>query len=166
MRLSRLEILFYKTMSKTTREYFLEGYNCAQSVMAAHSSQFGITEAEALKLALPMGGGVAGTRHICGALTAMMMLASLKHSDMTPSLENREKVYKLARKMAEDFALVHGSTICAQILQNAAIFAETFANPFDADKEYYKLKPCIRIIKTCEDIINNSLNNPDYYEDI
>ena len=59
---------------KWASELFKCGYNCSQSVFAAHAAKFGIDTATALKLSAPLGGGVGRMREVCGAFSACAML--------------------------------------------------------------------------------------------
>ena len=55
--------------------FFRKGYNCAQSVFAAHAEKLGLDLDTALKISAPLGGGVGRMREICGAFSACAMLA-------------------------------------------------------------------------------------------
>ena len=54
---------------------FKIGYNCAQSVLLTFSEEIGLTQEEALKLASSFGGGMGRLREVCGAVSAMFMIA-------------------------------------------------------------------------------------------
>lgn len=77
---------------KWASELFKCGYNCSQSVFAAHAAKFGIDTATALKLSAPLGGGVGRMREVCGAFSACAMLLGLKEATRR----------RLARKEAEN----------------------------------------------------------------
>lgn len=50
-------------------------YNCCQSIVCAYADKLGITEEQAFKLSEGFGGGMAGTGGVCGAVTAMTIVA-------------------------------------------------------------------------------------------
>lgn len=47
--------------------YFLKGYNCSQSVVAALAPQLGLSEELALRLSSGFGAGIGRMREVCGA---------------------------------------------------------------------------------------------------
>lgn len=59
------------------KEYFLSGYNCAQSVFMAFCEETGLDEETAAKLASSFGGGMGRLREVCGAVSGMFMAAGL-----------------------------------------------------------------------------------------
>ena len=63
--------------SEKAANNFREGYNCAQSVLLAFANQVGLKEDEALKLASSFGGGMGRLREVCGAVSAMFMIAGI-----------------------------------------------------------------------------------------
>ena len=54
------------------KEYFMQGYNCAQSVLLAFSDVTGLDEDFAAKMASSFGGGIGRLREVCGAVSSMM----------------------------------------------------------------------------------------------
>ena len=66
-------------------QYFMQGYNCAQSVVAAFGDLFPEVDTEQLlKVAASFGGGMGRLRMTCGAVTGMFMLAGLENGSSTP----------------------------------------------------------------------------------
>lgn len=49
-------------------QYFLRGYNCSQSVVAAFAPQLGLTEELALRLSSGFGAGIGRMREVCGRI--------------------------------------------------------------------------------------------------
>lgn len=66
-------------MSKAdkAKEHFLEGYNCAQSVLLAFADDCGIDKKTAALISSGFGGGLGRMREVCGAVNGMCMAASL-----------------------------------------------------------------------------------------
>ena len=57
------------------RKYFLEGYNCTQSVVLAFQDVLDIEREALLRMASSFGGGMGRLREVCGAVSGMFMLA-------------------------------------------------------------------------------------------
>ena len=57
--------------------YFKNGFNCAQAVLAAFAEGFGLSEEMALKVATQFGGG-ARKGEMCGAVSGALMVLGLK----------------------------------------------------------------------------------------
>lgn len=98
-------------------ELFEEGYNCAQSVAGAFAERFNLSLEQAVKLASGFGGGVAGTREMCGAVSGMIMAIGLGcgYSDASATAEKQEH-YARCKVAMEDFSKVCGSVICRELL--------------------------------------------------
>ena len=58
-------------------DYFMQGYGCCQSVVAAFADMYGLDEKLALKIAAGFGGGVGRMRMMCGAVSGIVMLVGL-----------------------------------------------------------------------------------------
>ena len=71
--------------SEKARELFKSGYNCAQSVFCAFCDETGMSFEEALKLSSSFGGGMGRLREVCGAVSAMFMIAGIKYGYTTPN---------------------------------------------------------------------------------
>ncbi|MGN1236884.1 MAG: C-GCAxxG-C-C family protein, partial [Bacteroidaceae bacterium] len=56
-------------------QLFKSGYGCCQSVFAAFSDLFGIAPSQAKALGAGFGAGVGRLRMMCGAVSAMVLIA-------------------------------------------------------------------------------------------
>ena len=72
---------------------FESGFGCAQSVFSTYADLFGMDRETALKLASPMGGGIGRMREVCGAVSAMALLAGLKEGNTDPSMKKERTKY-------------------------------------------------------------------------
>ena len=63
--------------------YFLKGYNCSQSVVAAFAPQLGLTEEMALRLSAGFGAGIGRMREVCGAFCGVVTVLSMVYADPT-----------------------------------------------------------------------------------
>ncbi|MDL2232999.1 C-GCAxxG-C-C family protein [Ruminococcaceae bacterium OttesenSCG-928-L11] len=96
---------------------FQEGYNCAQSTFAAFSGDAGTERAVLLRIASPFGGGIAGRKESCGALTGMLMAAGLIQGwDEAKSPEEKEAFSAQMRALIGQFEEACGHTDCASLL--------------------------------------------------
>jgi C_GCAxxG_C_C family probable redox protein len=98
----------------TTR--FLEGYNCAQSVLLTMFEHWNGENELIPKIATAFGGGIGRCGSVCGALTGGVMALGIKYGTNEPSLEKRLKVYKLAQKFLKRFEKHHGSVMCRELI--------------------------------------------------
>ena len=63
--------------------WFLKGYNCSQSVVAAFAPQLGLTEEMALRLSAGFGAGIGRMREVCGAFCGVVTVLSMVYADPT-----------------------------------------------------------------------------------
>jgi C_GCAxxG_C_C family probable redox protein len=95
---------------------FLEGYNCAQSVLST-MFEFWNGENELIpKIATAFGGGIGRCGSLCGALTGGVMALGIKYGTNEPSLEKRLKAYEQAQKFYKQFERRHGSVFCRELV--------------------------------------------------
>ena len=98
-------------------ELFADGYNCAQSVAGAFAEKFGIELDVMTKLASSFGGGMAGTRGVCGAVSGMLMVAGLAKGYCDPEAKaEKQEHYALCRKLMDEFSAENGSVVCSELL--------------------------------------------------
>ncbi len=103
--------------AKKARELFEKGYNCSQSVFVAFSDLYHIDEETALKLSTPFGGGFAGTREICGAVSAMAMVSGLDKGTIIPNdKEGKADSYNSVNSLVDKFKQEHGSILCKYLI--------------------------------------------------
>ncbi len=99
---------------RVANDRFARGYNCAQSLLSAFASRFGLTSQFALRLAAPFGAGMAREGQVCGALSGALMVLGLEYASARP--EDKERIYHIAREFMEQFEVQHGSIICKELL--------------------------------------------------
>ena len=142
-------------------ELFKEGYNCSQSVVAAFADMYGFTNEQALKMSASFGGGIGRMRQTCGAACGLFMLAGLETGCTEGKYrEGKENNYKVVQALAEEFRKRNGSLICAELL-GLSKTAPTPATPEARTAEYYKKRPCVKMVEEaariwCEYLSTNS----------
>ena len=63
------------TRRELAMDYFLQGYNCAQSIILAFEDLLPADKITLSKMASSFGGGMGRLREVCGAVSGMFMVA-------------------------------------------------------------------------------------------
>lgn len=135
---------------------FKEGYTCAQSVFSTYADLFGMDRETALKLSSSMGGGIGRMREVCGAVSAMALLAGLKEGNTDPeNEEGKERIYFLTRQLAGKFKGQFGTIICRELLGIEGM--EESAKPSKRTQQFYEERPCSKLIAAAAKIIEEML---------
>ena len=139
-------------------ELFLSGYNCAQSVAVAFCDVTGMEEKTAARMASAFGGGMGRLREVCGAVSGMFMVLSVLYGYDTPGDDARKmELYTRVQALAGQFREEVGSIVCREILKNPP----SDPNPSPRTAEYYKKRPCARMVLTAGRIMDQFIaENP------
>ena len=138
-------------------QYFLGGYNCAQSVAMAFADKLGMEEKQAAKIASGFGGGFGRLREVCGAVSGMVMVASYLYGYDSPDQEQQKACYETIQALAGAFQEQVGSIICRDILKNPP----TDPTPSARTAEYYAQRPCARMVMVAAEVLDNYIkDNP------
>ncbi len=140
------------------RELFLQGYNCAQSVVGAFCEDVGMDFDTAIKLSSSFGAGMGKLREVCGALSGAFMVAGLKCGYTSPT-DNEVKAqhYKLIQDIAEKFKEQTGSIVCRELLQISKDEKQNHI-PGERNPDYYKKRPCVAMVEIAATITEDVLN--------
>lgn len=146
---------------RIAEELFLQGYNCSQSVLAAFSDEIGMNRETALKLSSSFGGGMGRLREVCGAVSAMFMIAGLKdgYSDPKDSIA-KAKHYQRIQALAEQFKAENGSIICRELL--GLPNGPDQPVPEKRTQNYYQKRPCVELVKSAAKIMKEYLEENHY----
>ena len=117
--------------------WFLKGYNCSQSVVAAFAPQLGLTEEMALRLSA---GGV-------------VTVLSMVYADPTDP-KDKSRMYALVQQAAEQYRTRNGggSIICRELLAKAGAAPAGGTAAEDRTADYYKKRPCPELCRICADL--------------
>lgn len=162
--------------------FFKEGYNCSQSVAMTFADLYGLSESMMSRISASFGGGIGRMRETCGSACAMFLLAGLEvtnvddepansqiithDSDLSPypDQELKKKDYEVVQRLAENFRNETGSIICKELLglnqqraDGTIPEIKIVATPEARTEEYYKKRPCIRMVETGVRIYMNYL---------
>lgn len=147
-----------KTRSRTEKavDKFLDGYNCAQSVLYAFCDDLDLDPDIALKLLCGFGAGMGRKEEICGAVSGGaavldMMYGRGAEDDKSATRRTYEKVAELMDRFKER----RGTYICRQLLGNCDINTEEGAKYF---KENDLLnKTCRQCVQTAAEILEEMM---------
>ena len=135
---------------------FRNGYNCVQSVLLAFADKVGLKDEEALRLASSFGGGMGRLREVCGAVSAMFMIAGFLKGYTEPNNDIvKANHYKLIQDLATEFKSKHGTIICRELLGLDG--TEFSPVPSVRTDEYYKERPCEAFIRCAAMIVEEEL---------
>ena len=141
-------------------ELFLQGFNCAQAVTAAFADLYGLTREQALRIAASFGGGMGRMRQVCGAASGMFILAGLDCGSVIPGdSKGKEYNYRVVQQLAAKFRERNGSIICRELLG----LRKTDNSPVPEARtpEYYKKRPCVRMVESGAVIFSEYLQNKE-----
>ena len=140
--------------AKKARDYFLEGYNCSQSVVVAFSDLTGLDEQFSARMASSFGGGMGRMREVCGAVSGMLLVAGILYGYKGNEGDEAKKAhYALVQNLAGQFREKVGSIVCREILKNPP--ADPVPSP--RTEEYYKQRPCARMVFLAAQILDDYL---------
>ena len=140
-------------------EYFMTGYGCGQSVVAAFADLYGMDEATALKIGNGFGGGVGKMRMMCGAVSGLVILAGLDSGLSDDIRGGKAECYRLVQDLLEKFKQANGSVICAELLGlKSAPIPGDFV-PSERNAHYYKARPCAAKVESAARIFAEYLQS-------
>ena len=144
--------------------WFLKGYNCSQSVVAAFAPQLGLTEETALRLSAGFGAGIGRMREVCGAFCGVVTVLSMVYADPTDP-KDKSRMYALVQQAAEQYRTRNGggsiitidfncggSIICRELLAKAGAAPTGGTAAEDRTADYYKKRPCPELCRLCADL--------------
>lgn len=157
--------------------YFKQGYNCSQSVAMTFAECYGISVPIMARISASFGGGIGRMRETCGSACAMFMLAGLEVTNVEDKPESiapdanpypdqalKKKDYEVVQRLAADFKEQTGSIICKDLLglnkqraDGTLPEIQITATPEARTDEYYRKRPCIRMVETAVRIYINYL---------
>ncbi|WP_295090392.1 C-GCAxxG-C-C family protein [Ruminococcus sp.] len=139
-------------------ELFAGGLNCAQSVFTAFTDITGIDRDLAVRLSSSFGGGIGRMREVCGACSAMFMIAGILYGpDESFSHEDKTQHYRRIQELAADFKEKHGTIICRELLKELSVTSNP--EPEKRTEKYYKVRPCVRFVRTAAEILDRYISD-------
>lgn len=134
-------------------QYFLKGYNCSQSVVAALAPDLGLPEELALRLSVGFGAGVGRLREVCGAFCGIAAVVGLAYGDPTDPLD-KNRIYPIVQELAEEYKRRNGggSIVCRELLARAGVAAAAGGQAQARTADYYRKRPCPELCRLAADI--------------
>ena len=145
---------------ETARNYFLKGYNCAQSIALAYHDVMGIDKELSATMAAPFGGGMGRLREVCGTVSGMFMVAGFIAPNAQPNdTANKKSCYALVQSLAERFREENGSIVCRELL--GLTQQKDDPTPSPRTEEYYHRRPCAEYVAIAARILGEKINEMD-----
>lgn len=142
------------TRKEKAIELFMEGANCAQAVLVAFADACELDEKTAWRIAAPFGGGLSRQREVCGAVSGMCMVAGLLYGyESDCSDQEKGEHYRLIQSLCGVFRERFGSIVCRELL--GAKKATTHPEPDARTAEYYRTRPCARLVGVAAGILED-----------
>jgi C_GCAxxG_C_C family probable redox protein len=137
------------------RNYFLEGYNCAQAVVMAFDDIMAMDVVTLTRLAAPFGGGMGRMREVCGTVSGMTFVAGAIEPSVDPkNMSQRQANYALVQTFAESFRRENGDIVCRRLLGlEPMVERNETAMPSERTAEYYKKRPCVEYVACAARIV-------------
>ena len=145
------------TNKELAEKYFYDGFTCSQAIVMAFKEYVNIDEETLLKISLPFGGGLGRLRLTCGAFSGMCMIISLIFSKNEVSETNKTEVYKMVQELALRFKEKLGTLNCKELLEKANLYVEEGGKPEERNAEYYKKRPCGKIVYKAAEVLEDYL---------
>lgn len=140
-------------------EYFMKGYGCCQSVVAAFADIYGLREEQALRIGAGFGGGVGRMRMMCGCVSGLVTLAGLAYGQTDGSdRKGKAECYRIVQELVERFRQDNGSIICAELLGLEGKVTAGDYTPSERNVEYYKARPCAAKVKSAARIFAEKIS--------
>ena len=140
------------------KEFFQQGYNCAQSVAMAYADLTTLDEQMVATITASFGGGLGRLREVCGAVSGMAFVASFLSPCPTATDADAKKAnYALVQEFAEKFREQNGSIVCRTLLGLDRPKDEPTPSP--RTTEYYKKRPCAELVYEAALVVGKYLEN-------
>ncbi|MEG1525610.1 MAG: C-GCAxxG-C-C family protein [Clostridia bacterium] len=145
------------TKQELAAGYFRQGYNCSQAVLLAFADEVDLTKDRAAMLSSSFGGGMGRLREVCGAVSAMFMIAGLLDGYTNPTVGAEKNAhYQRIRDLAQAFRDKEGSIICRELLKNTPKSKDSV--PEARTEQYYAIRPCERYVQDAASIVEAYLS--------
>lgn len=108
---------------------FNDGFSCSQAICRVYGKEYGLSPADASRVAAGFGGGVARTDHLCGAVSGAVMVLGLALGGIRgDDSAAKEATYAAVQEFLASFESAHGSVSCTELLGfNLGVPAEAAA---------------------------------------
>ncbi len=114
----------------------------------------------AMRLSSSFGAGMGRMREVCGACSAMFMIAGILYgTGESFSHEDKTEHYKRIQQLAAEFKAEHDTIICRELLNELSVTSTP--EPEKRTEKYYKVRPCVKFVRTAAGILDRYISeNP------
>lgn len=151
-----------KSRKELAMDYFLQGYNCTQSIVMAFSDLFGeeMDLEQVVKMSSSFGGGMGRLREVCGSVSGMFLVAGYLYGYSGPETgQVKADHYARIQKLAHTFEEKNGSIVCRELLGLSV--KEQSPIPEERTEEYYKKRPCKELIGMSAEILDQFIKEEE-----
>lgn len=143
------------------KAYFLEGYNCAQSVALAFADMLPIDRDMLSAMVSSFGGGMGRLRETCGALTGVFMVLGLLEGYSGPETgEIKKEHYRRIQALGRQFEKEHeGTMICRELLHLST--KHDVPTPQARTSTYYEQRPCPQLVRDAARMLEEFLKDEE-----
>lgn len=147
-----------KNYEESARNYFLNGYNCAQSVLLAFHEELGLEKDMAARMASSFGGGMGRLREVCGAVSGMFLVDGMLHGYSDPADQTGKKEqYQRVQELARAFQAKNHSIVCRELL--GLDHQSDVPTPAARTDTYYQKRPCADLVADAAAILAKMLHD-------
>lgn len=136
------------TKGEIAKQYFLNGYNCAQAVALAFLQETGLDERTLERATIALGGGLGRLRETCGAVSGGAVVLGLLFPE-----RSKTEIYVLVQELAKRFREKNGSYNCGELLSGAGVHTDASPNAEARSDGYYKKRPCADLVADSADLL-------------
>lgn len=148
----------YGARAEKAMELFLEGYNCTQAVVLAFADYYEESPETLATMVSSFGGGMGRLREVCGAVSGMFFVAGRLYGYSDPKAKERKaELYARIQELAGRFREKNGAIVCRELLGLKEKVSVPV--PEERTKEYYKKRPCPRIIGDAAEILDQYISD-------
>ena len=145
---------------KLAEHYFMQGYNCSQSVAAAFSQELNLPVETVLRMTSGFGAGMGRLREVCGAFSGAVFVLSNLYGSADPT--QKSEMYARVQELAKQYASQNGgnSIVCRELLGLKQAEGSPQASARTAD--YYQKRPCPKLVHLAADLVEAYLSSHPY----
>jgi len=143
--------------SQKALDYYFDGFNCAQSVIASFADTLHVDEEVALRMASGFGGGMGRMQKTCGAVTgAFMVIGFLRGKYKIGEEEGKSITNELIQDFTKKYTERFGSINCKALIE---FDLNTEEGRNQAEKEDVFFKKCSNFVKEAVELLEEVLND-------
>ena len=140
-------------------ELFRMGYGCCQATAGAFAQELGLPLETVLRLSSGFSAGFGRLREVCGAFSAITMVAGMAWGYGDPAEgEAKKALYRRVQGMAQALRRDYGTILCRELLAQAGVEDDGPAgDPQARTDQYYQSRPCLGFIRAAAALMEEEL---------